>query len=331
MKLRYHLRYRDFSIGDYSFLLIFVVACILLILGLTMPAFTNDRLGHDPQSLSILRGAVSLSELGSPGFMIIIILFSAVFPTAKLIAMLVLWLFSFEVDSERRIMRWLEILGKWSMLDVFVIATTIGASHLKLLNKTTIETGIYVFGLAIFISMLASVLLRKKFNAQIILSLSSISVPERILGIVIGVLSLLLFFTGIMLPLFSIKKWLFWNKDYSLITALPDMLKEQVYLLPLMVLVFVIVLPLCRFIALTLTRMIPVPPPRLVKLAYGFEKWTMWEVYALALVIVAIKLGDFTELEFRAGFWLIIAVMPLSLLDGWLFNRRMEFRLIDDC
>jgi paraquat-inducible protein A len=145
------------------------------------------------------------------------------------------------------------------------------------------------------------------------------------------VLSLLLFITGIMFPLFSIKKWLFWNKDYSLITALPDMLKEQVYLLPLMVLVFVIVLPLCRFIALTLTRMIPVPPPRLVKLAYGFEKWTMWEVYALALVIVAIKLGDFTELEFRAGFWLIIAVMPLSLLDGWLFNRRMEFRLFYEC
>ena len=324
MRMRNAIRERRFGATDYAFAFTLCVAGALLVAGLALPAFTNDRLARGAESLSIIGGALQLGVEGSPGFMLVIILFSAVFPVAKLAAMLTVWLFRFDVNTEERTMHWLEILGKWSMLDVFVIATTIGAAHLKLLNRTTTEAGIYVFGLAILLSMLASIILRRRLQARIELVMASIGPGERLFGIAVGATSLALFFGGLLLPLFSIEKWLFWNKDYSLLTALPQMIAEREFLLPSAIAVFVIVLPLCRFVSLTATRLRRRPPRRLVSLAFGFDKWTMWEVYALALVIVGVKLADFTSLEFRTGFWLIMAVVPLSLLDGWLFRRRLE-------
>lgn len=323
MQLRSTVRNRELATIDYAFLATLVAATVLLVAGLTLPGFTNDRLAQGARSFSILGGAFDLGAAGSPVMMLVIILFSAAFPSAKLAAMLSLWMFRFRVDTEKRSMQWLEILGKWSMLDVFVLATTIGAAHLRLLNRTTTENGIYVFGLAILLSMLASILLRHKLRTRLELDMPETSVRERLFGFSIGLGSLALFFFGITSPLFSIEKWVFWNKEYSLITALPQMIAEQEYLLPAAIVIFVVLLPLCRFISLSAVRLPGRPPKPLVKLAFGLEKWTMWEVYALALIIVAVKLGDFTQLEFRLGFWLIMAMVPLSMLDGWLFKRRL--------
>lgn len=147
---------------------------------------------------------------------------------------------------------------------------------------------------------------------------------ERLLGLVVGILSIALFFAGILLPLFSIEKWIFRNNEYSLITALPQMLAEREFLLPAAVVVFVVLLPLARFLSLSATRLRRKPPSWLIKLAFSLEKRTMWEVYALALIVVAVKLAEFTQLEFRVGFWLIMAMVPRSVLDGWLLKRRLE-------
>lgn len=322
MTIKFNVRALKFT--DWAFLLVLVSATILLIIGLTIPAFTNDRLAQDIRSFSIIGGALNLGRIGSPGFMIVILLFSMVFPIAKLAAMLWLWVARPGQTAEKHGMQWLEVLGKWSMLDVFVVTITIGAAHLKLLNKTTPETGIYIFGLAIVVSMLASVFLRRQLNAEIDLEMTRISLAERLLGIAVGLLSLGVFFLGLLLPLFEVEKWLFWNKDYSIITALPGMLAEGEYLLPLALTVFVIILPLIRFLSLTAVRLQKTANKHLIKFTFGLEKWTMWEVYALALIIVAIKLGDFANVQPKLGFWLIIAIAPLSMLDGWLFRRRLN-------
>jgi paraquat-inducible protein A len=323
MQLREFISSRKFSGADYAFLTVLLCAIVLLILGLILPAFLTDRIALSSESLSIVAGARKLGEEGNVAFMAIILLFSVVFPSAKLLAMLALWALRFETDTEKRTMHWLEVLGKWSMLDVFVIAITIGAANLRFLNRTTTETGVYIFAAAIFLSMIASFLLQRKLGVRLALALAEVPLAERVAGMTFGTLSLLLFFAGLMLPLFSVEKWLFWNNEYSMVTALPQMLAEQEFLLPAVILIFVIVLPLCRFLSITATRMSRQPTEKLTRLAIACEKWTMWEVYVLALIIVSVKLADFATIELRAGFWLIASVVPLSLLDGWLFRRRL--------
>lgn len=321
---RKHARPNDW--GDRLFLLGLAVTATLLVAGLLLPAFTNDRLFQDTQSFSIFGAALRMGQNGSYGLMFIIVLFSVVFPTAKLVAMYVLWLLDLPSRRQKRGLRWLEMLGKWSMLDVFVIATVTGASHLKLLNKTSVEPGIYVFGLAILLSLAVSIWLRYRLEIEVELSLRTRSLTRRIAAISLSLASLLLFIPAVFMPLMSIEKWLFWDKQYSLIGAMPAMMSEGEWLLPIVLLAFVVTLPLARFIALTTVRAQRSPKEGLVKLAYGLEKWTMWEVYALALIVVAFKLGDFVELEFLAGFWCMLAVAPLAMIDGWLFERDIRFR-----
>ncbi len=330
MQIEADIRQLQFGPNDYWFLLTLSSAIILLLTGLTIPAFTNDRLAQDLQSFSIIGGALNLGRQGSPVFMLIILLFSAVFPITKLAAMLFMWLTKLTESMASQGMHWLEILGKWSMLDVFVVTITIGAAHLELLNKTIPESGIYIFGLAIILSMLASVFLRRQLKVEVILEVKHISVPARMLGISIGLLTLLVFFLGITLPLFQVEKWVFWDKQYSVITALPRMMAQGEYLLPLVIALFVILLPLLRFVALSITRLQQRPSRRLIKFSFGLEKWAMWEVYVFALIIVVIKLADFAQLELKLGFWLIAAVAPLSMLDGWLFKRRLRITYKDD-
>ncbi len=317
---------RPFDRGDWFFLFGVTITATLLVMGLLLPAFTNDRLFQDSQRFSILGAALRMGQEGSYRIMAIIVLFSVVFPAAKLVAMLVLWLVDLPASRAKRGLRWLEMLGKWSMLDVFVIATVTGASHLKLLNETTVEPGIYVFALAILLSLLVSIWLRYRLELEVGLSLRTRSAKQRLVAITLSLASLLLFIPGIFLPLMSIEKWLFWDKQYSLMGALPAMAADGEWLLPLMLLLFVVILPFARFIALTLVRARQSPSEWLVRLAYGLEKWTMWEVYGLALVVVAFKLSDFVDLQFLPGFWCILAVAPLAMLDGWLFDRDIRFR-----
>jgi paraquat-inducible protein A len=84
----------------------------------------------------------------------VILIFSVIFPAAKLIALAVSW--QAERGSAERHLGVLEQLGKWSMLDVFVIAALVacfkgfpGGSHVQ------IEWGIYVFAASVVLSMLA--------------------------------------------------------------------------------------------------------------------------------------------------------------------------------
>jgi paraquat-inducible protein A len=56
-------------------------------------------------------------------------------------------------EQRKKVLFWLKILGKWSMLDVFVVAIVIVAVKFGLMAKAEPRAGVYVFGAAILLSM----------------------------------------------------------------------------------------------------------------------------------------------------------------------------------
>ena len=48
----------------------------------------------------------------------------------------------------------LEIFGRWSMLDVFLVALMVIAIQVSLIGEVTTHTGLYVFTAAVVLSML---------------------------------------------------------------------------------------------------------------------------------------------------------------------------------
>ena len=84
----------------------------------------------------------------------VIVLFSMVFPVVKLLAGLWVWA---RVDAlspgARRAVAFVGTLGKWSMVDVFVVALLVAAIQVSIITNVAIHAGIYVFSGAVLASI----------------------------------------------------------------------------------------------------------------------------------------------------------------------------------
>ena len=131
----------------------------VLILGLSLPILTVEKTifwRHWENHYSVFRGVMELARCGDWLLAAILFFFSMVFPFAKLGTLAVIWFRPLSEQDRLKALRWLGIMGKWSMLDVFVVAILIVAAKLRDLTQVEPRIGIYLFALAIMLSMLST-------------------------------------------------------------------------------------------------------------------------------------------------------------------------------
>ena len=138
--------------------LLILAAAVCLGFGLSLPLIDVEKLFWDTE-YSVATGVFGLWKDGEHVLAAIVFFFSVVFPIAKL--SLLLWIWFGRVDPQQRdaTLRWLAALGKWSMLDVFIVAILIVAAKLGP-TSVSARAGIYFFGGAILLSMLATILVQ---------------------------------------------------------------------------------------------------------------------------------------------------------------------------
>lgn len=132
-------------------------AFILFWPAVLLPILTIEKVGNRHQA-SILEGIRDLFQERQWFVGSVILLFSIVFPLLKLVVMMELSLF--QVLSRNRRSLWfraVEIAGKWSMLDVLLLAFLV--MTIKLGSLVTFHYGpaIYFFTLCVAFSMMASI------------------------------------------------------------------------------------------------------------------------------------------------------------------------------
>ena len=293
-----------------------MAATLVLAVGLTVPVVTfRTGLAHD--SFSVVGGILDLMREGDVFLAGLVFVFSVVFPVVKL-ALLQHALHG-PISSERRarLVHALERLGRWSMLDVFVIAILIGAMHLGILSEAYAEPGIYVFAVGILLAMAATravlALLRERNASRRI-------PPATALERGGSVLALALFTAGLFLPLIVVEKFRFFDREYSVLDASRRMFAEGEHGLALAVLFFVVALPLARLVGIVLLRFSR-RPERLARPVLALEEWAMLDVFGLALLVVVAKLGSVASVEIRLGFWVLLCAAALSLRDSVLLRR----------
>jgi paraquat-inducible protein A len=137
-----------------SFLL--VGASVCLAFGLTMPILRLTRfyMWTDVHSLVSIVGEMYLRD--EIFLAVIIVLFSIVFPVLKLLYLCVLH-FGQYIYHGRRV-RWLKraaMLGKWSMLDVLLLALVIFYVKTSALTDAVSMSGIYMFAASVVLTMVA--------------------------------------------------------------------------------------------------------------------------------------------------------------------------------
>lgn len=127
----------------------------LLVMGLKLPILTVRKL-WEGNTFSVLSGIQNLWHDRYYFLALVIFFFSIVFPIAKLFCLFVVWFIRLKDEQRQKILYFLEILGKWSMLDVFVAAIIIVTIKLGALVSAKAESGLYFFGASILVAMLVS-------------------------------------------------------------------------------------------------------------------------------------------------------------------------------
>lgn len=139
-----------------------ITALGLLAAGVTVPAVTITRFLMFKDSVSILSALALLFEAGHGLLAVVIGLFSIGLPALKIAA--ALWAWRGPRAGHHRMARRLnrlEILGRWSMLDVFVAALVLVSVKASAVADATVEPGLYLFAASILLSMAATHLIRR--------------------------------------------------------------------------------------------------------------------------------------------------------------------------
>ncbi|MES0873406.1 paraquat-inducible protein A [Sinimarinibacterium thermocellulolyticum] len=163
--VRLHLRKYNALTRAWALL---IAAAMLYLPANLIPIMKTSTL-LEQRSDTILSGVVALWQQGSPEIAVIVFVASIVVPLAK-IAVLALLLVTAQRRSawrqaERaRLYRFIEFIGYWSMLDVFVVALLVGLVHFRGLAEVQPGGGAVAFAAVVVLTMLAS----KSFDPRLI-------------------------------------------------------------------------------------------------------------------------------------------------------------------
>ena len=149
--------------------LFLVVTLLLFIAGVSLPILTLTKLLVVSNEVSIFTGLIQLIEEQQYFIFVVIFLFSIALPLLKLYYLFLLS--SKKIVNNKRYTKYLHLMhryGRWSMLDVFVIAILIMTVKLGALASVQIETGMYYFTSAVILLMiLTSIMVKLESKLQL--------------------------------------------------------------------------------------------------------------------------------------------------------------------
>ena len=138
-----------------------ITAAIIYIPANVLPIMTVSSLGQGEPS-TIMSGVIELVQHGMIPIASVVFIASILVPTFKLVGIALL-LFSVQrrqpLSARQRIWmyRFIEFIGRWSMLDIFVIAILVAVVNFGRLASVEANLGAIAFATVVILTMLAAV------------------------------------------------------------------------------------------------------------------------------------------------------------------------------
>jgi paraquat-inducible protein A len=138
-----------------------ITAAIVYIPANVLPIMTVSSLGQGDPS-TIMSGVIQLVQHGMIPIAAVVFIASILVPTFKLVGIALL-LFSVQrrqpLSARQRIWmyRFIEFIGRWSMLDIFVIAILVAVVNFGRLASVEANLGAIAFASVVILTMLAAV------------------------------------------------------------------------------------------------------------------------------------------------------------------------------
>ena len=148
-------------------LFLLAIAGLLLFIGLVAPIITFTKFFFIHNTFSILTACWNLLKQGQVFLFIIIALFSVLLPILKLALLTKLTLSNSVISTNtEKLLIWIHRFGRWSMLDVFVVAVLVVVVKLGAIGNVEKHIGLYAYAGAAILIMLLTQKIVTKFQKQ---------------------------------------------------------------------------------------------------------------------------------------------------------------------
>lgn len=139
--------------------LAFALTALVLYLPANVFPFMTLEVYGNKNTATIWEGIVTLSRSGSWGIALIVFLASILIPFAKLIILFYLSLTAKNGSHQRfktRLYEIVEVIGRWSMLDIFLLAVLVSIMKMGPWAHAEPGLGSWIFALVVIFTMLSS-------------------------------------------------------------------------------------------------------------------------------------------------------------------------------
>jgi paraquat-inducible protein A len=138
-----------------------VLAMIVLAVAIVLPFISMNKLGSE-RVFSLVGGIVELFRSGNTVIGVVLLVFSVIFPFAKLIALLVATssMMPLSLRARQRLHHLSVVTGRYSLLDILVVAIMIVLVKFQGIAEAQARPGTILFCVAILLSIVAGLLVR---------------------------------------------------------------------------------------------------------------------------------------------------------------------------
>ena len=150
------------------------------------------------------------------------------------------------------------------------------------------------------------------------------------------VITLLLFIAGVSLPILTITKLLVVSNEVSILTGLLQLIDEHQYFIFVVIFLFSIVLPILKLYYLFLLSAKKTVDnqaySKYLHLMHRYGRWSMLDVFVIAILIMTVKLGALASVEIELGmFYFTTAVILLMMITSVMVKLESKLELtLDD-
>jgi len=280
-----------------------------------------------PGPYSILKVIQMLWHHGLYPLVILVVVFSVLFPPIKVTLATMSMFKPMTVAGRQRLLGTLGQLGRWSLLDVFVALLLIIITTKQSLTSTTVSIGLYAFLGSILLSM-SSVAILQEFNRRRAMPSSPpVHVPHlrpmlqdggwRVWAVVpLLIVAIAVLMLAVHLPLFQIDKFGLMSHTWSLWGAIMDFRSESagLHLFSVVMFMYLVAAPALLVLVALLVLLLPIRQHwqrRLYVAMHNIYEWCMLDVFVLALLLYLSEENSFAKLDLKLGVWFLFGSVVL--------------------
>ena len=144
--------------AGWTVLFMLLAALVCFFAGIFLPFTAVTKLWLFDNQISVVHGLKVFWNAGELFLFLILLVFTICFPLVKINALIALWLYpGLTADQAKAFYKFVSHLGKWSMLDVFVVAILVLTLKSSSLASIRVGSGFFLFFISVMLTQFSSI------------------------------------------------------------------------------------------------------------------------------------------------------------------------------